>query len=166
MSYLSYAEPVQFSPLQAQSVQSVERFFKSAIVDRNSFIASAALVSAYHLHPISRDVIRRWANETQEAINAKAVTSTSFPALGGSYFSGGSGSGGQGGGYQAVPSSSFIMQYHALGLLYLIREKDRMAITKMIQQFGGKPGASTIRNHMGICMLIRYAAKVMEEDPK
>ncbi len=61
------------------------------------------------------------------------------------------------------------MQYHALGLLYLIREKDRMAVTKMIQQFGGsgKGGsAGVLRNPMAICMLIRYASKVMEEDPK
>lgn len=60
------------------------------------------------------------------------------------------------------------MQYHALGLLYLIREKDRMAITKMIQQFGaaGKGGSSIIKSPMAICMLIRFARKVMEEDPK
>jgi coatomer protein complex subunit gamma len=61
------------------------------------------------------------------------------------------------------------MQYHALGLLYIIREKDRMAVTKMIQQLGGsgKGGSSgVLRNPMAICMLIRYASKVMEEDPK
>jgi coatomer protein complex subunit gamma len=60
------------------------------------------------------------------------------------------------------------MQYHALGLLYLIREKDRMAITKMIQQFGaaGKGGSSIVKSPMAICMLIRFARKVMDEDPK
>lgn len=61
------------------------------------------------------------------------------------------------------------MQYHALGLLYLIRQQDRMAVTKMIQQFGGtgKAGsAGVLRNPMALCMLIRYATKVMEEDPK
>jgi coatomer protein complex subunit gamma len=49
-----------------------------------------------------------------------------------------------------------------------MREKDRMAITKMIQQFGaaGKSGSSVIRNPMAICMLIRFARKVMDEDPK
>lgn len=78
-------------------------------------------------------------------------------------------SGGSQGGYQAVASSSYIMQYHALGLLYLIREKDRMAITKLVQQFG--PGAtggksSVVRNPMAICMLIRFARKVMDDDPK
>lgn len=59
------------------------------------------------------------------------------------------------------------MQYHALGLLYVMREKDRMAITKMVQQLGaGGKGSSVIRNPMAICMLIRFARKVMEEDPK
>ena len=43
-----------------------------------------------------------------------------------------------------------------------------MAVTKMIQQLGGgKSGAgTTLKNPMALCMLIRYAAKVMEEDPK
>ena len=43
-----------------------------------------------------------------------------------------------------------------------------MAVTKMIQQLGGgKTGAgTTLKNPMALCMLIRYAAKVMEEDPK
>jgi coatomer protein complex subunit gamma len=50
----------------------------------------------------------------------------------------------------------------------LIRQQDRMAVTKMIQQLGGgKSGAgTTLKNSMALCMLIRYAAKVMEEDPK
>lgn len=61
------------------------------------------------------------------------------------------------------------MQYHALGLLYLMREKDRMAITKMVQQLGAGAKAGdrgVVRNPMAICMLIRFARKVMEEDPK
>lgn len=64
--------------------------------------------------------------------------------------------------------SGYITQYHALGLLYLIRQQDRMAVTKMIQQLGGgKSGAGTsLKNPMALCMLIRYASKVMEDDPK
>lgn len=76
-------------------------------------------------------------------------------------------SGGAQGGYQAVASSSYIMQYHALGLLYLIREKDRMAVTKMVQQLGaGGKGSAVVRNPMAICMLVRFARKVMDDDPK
>lgn len=152
--------------IDTQSVQSTERFFKSAIVDRNSSISAAALISAYHLHPIAKDTIKRWANETQEAVNAKAVSSGSVFSMSTSYFGGSSGSSSAQG--QQVASTSYIMQYHALGLLYLIREKDRMAITKMVQQLGGsgKGGSSgVLRNPMAVCLLIRYASKVMEDDP-
>ena len=64
--------PTNPSHDQGSMIVGVERFFKAAIVDRNSSIASAALVSSYHLHPIARDVIKRWANEAQEAIHSKA----------------------------------------------------------------------------------------------
>ncbi|KAJ7757433.1 coatomer subunit gamma [Mycena metata] len=142
--------------------QGVERFFKAAIVDRNPSIASAALVSAYHLFPHAKDVVKRWVNEAQEAVNAKSGSYFGATVTGGSFFGGGSQSAAQ-----TVPSSSNITQYHALGLLYLIRQQDRMAVTKMIQQLGGgKSGAgTTLKNAMALCMLIRYAAKVMEEDP-
>ncbi|KAJ7146237.1 adaptin N terminal region-domain-containing protein [Mycena epipterygia] len=144
--------------------QGVERFFKAAIVDRNPSIASAALVSAYHLFPHAKDVVKRWVNEAQEAVNAKSAGYFGGNVTGGSSFFGGGGSQSS---VQTVPSSSNITQYHALGLLYLIRQQDRMAVTKMIQQLGGgKSGAgTTLKNAMALCMLIRYAAKVMEEDP-
>ncbi|KAF8518350.1 coatomer subunit gamma [Hysterangium stoloniferum] len=149
-------------------VQTVERFFKAAIVDRNSSISSAALVSSYHLFPIAKDVIKRWVNEAQEAVNAKASASSFFNVSSGasSYLSFGS-SQPSTPGYQAIPSTSYITQYHALGLLYVIRHQDRMAVTKMIQQLGGgKSGAgSTLKSAMALCMLIRFAAKIMEEDP-
>jgi coatomer protein complex subunit gamma len=132
----------------------VERFFKAAIVDRNSSIASAALVSSYHLHPVAKDVIKRWANEAQEAIHSKASGGT------------GGGYGSQQSGYQAVQSTSSITQYHALGLLYLIRQGDRMAVTKMIQQLSPKGSTGVLRSPYAICMLIRFATKVMEDDPK
>ena len=149
--------------------QGVERFFKAAIVDRTPSISSAALVSAYHLFPHAKDVVKRWVNEAQEAINAKASSSFfgTTSSTGGGYLGFGGGNS-QPSGAQTLPSTSHITQYHALGLLYLIRQQDRMAIIKMIQQLGGgKSGAgTTLRNPMALCMLIRYAAKVMEEDPK
>ena len=148
--------------------QGVERFFKAAIVDRTPAISSAALVSAYHLFPNAKDVVKRWVNEAQEAVNAKSSSSFfgSNSSGGGGYL--GFGGSSQTSGTQALPSTSYITQYHALGLLFLIRQQDRMAVIKMIQQLGGgKSGAgTTLRNPMALCMLIRYAAKVMEEDPK
>ena len=147
--------------MQAQSVQSVERLFKSALVDRSSSISSASLISAYHLYTLSPTIIKRWSNEVQEAVNGKAVSSSSGSASS-AYLSGGGSSG-----YQAVASTSWIMQYHALGLLYLMREKDRMAITKMVQQLGGGgKGSPVLKSPLAICMLIRFARKVMDEDPK
>ena len=157
---------------QPSMAQGVERFFKAAIVDKNPSISSAALVSAYHLFPDAKDVVKRWVNEAQEAVNAKSSASFfggSSGGGGGGYLGGwGSSSTSASSGYQTIPSTSYITQYHSLGLLYAIRQQDRMAVTKMIQQLGGgKSGAgTTLKNPMALCMLIRYAAKVMEEDPK
>lgn len=153
--------------LKPSMAQGVERFFKAAIVDRTPSISSAALVSSYHLFPAAKDVVKRWVNEAQEAVNAKSST-TFFGSTSGSSYLGFGASGSTNSGQQTIPSTSFITQYHALGLLYLIRQQDRMAVTKMIQQLGGgKSGAgTTLKNPMALCMLIRYAAKVMEEDPK
>ena len=148
--------------------QGVERFFKAAIVDKNPSISSAALVSAYHLYPHAKDVVKRWVNEVQEAVNAKSSSNIFGSVGGGGGYLGFGGGSSQASGPQTLPSTSFITQYHALGLLYNIRQQDRMAITKMIQQLGGGKSGSgtTLKNPMALCMLIRYAAKVMEEDPK
>ncbi|KAF5385266.1 hypothetical protein D9615_001157 [Tricholomella constricta] len=145
--------------------QGVERFFKAAIVDRNPSISSAALVSAYHLFPAAKDVVKRWVNEAQEAVSSKSSPSFFGSGSGGGYL--GFGASSQPSGPQTITSSSYVTQYHALGLLYLIRQQDRMAVTKMIQQLGGGKSGSgtTLKNPMALCMLIRYTAKVMEEDP-
>ena len=72
-----------------------------------------------------------------------------------------------------VSSASFMTQYHGLGLLYLMRQQDRMAVTKIIQQFSGGFGQDTARGAsttlkcpQAVVMLIRFASKVMREDPK
>jgi coatomer protein complex subunit gamma len=67
-----------------------------------------------------------------------------------------------------MPSTIYIAQYHVPGLLYLIRRQNRMAVTKMIRQIdGGKPGSgAAMENPMALSMLIRYVAKVVEEDQK
>ena len=155
-------------------LQGVERFYKSAIVDRNSSISSAALVSAYQLFPIAKDVIKRWGNEAQEAVIAKQSVPLTYGTSSNSYMSQFGGSNASQSGYQAVQSNSFITQYHALGLLYVIRQQDRMAITKIIGQLGGiaiggankASGSSQLRSPYAICMLIRFISKVMDEDPK
>ena len=145
---------------------SVERFLKAAIVDKTPSISSAAMVSSYHLFPAGKDVIRRWANEVNEAINSKP---SSVVGSASSYLTSFSSSGSS---YNSQPSSSNISQYHALGLLYMIRQHDRMAVTKLIQQLAGSgrgtfgSSSGTLRNSFAYCLLIRYAAKILDEDPK
>lgn len=149
-------------------IQGIERLLKAAIVDKTPSVSSAALVSSYHLFAVAKDVVRRWANEVQEAVNVKSSSgglssmSNYMTSLGGAQQQN-----------QIVISTSNIAQYHSLGLLYLIRQHDRMAITKMIQSFAGQKsggllgggGSSVLKNSPAVCLLIRYACKVMEEDP-
>jgi coatomer protein complex subunit gamma len=116
----------------ATMLQAIERYMKQAIVDRLPSIASAALVSALHMStkklqgPGAGEVIKRWVNEAQEAVNSDAV----------------------------------MVQYHALGLLYHIRKQDRLAVTKLVTKLmrGG------LRSPYAVCMLIRIACKMVEEE--
>jgi coatomer subunit gamma len=131
-------------------VQSIERVMKTAIVDKNPSVSAAALVSSYHLLPIARDVVRRWQSETQEA-------ATSAKSSGG--FSLGFSSSGT----QLPVNNSTMTQYHAIGLLYQMRMHDRMALVKMVQQFGV---AGAVKNQAATVMLVRLAAQLAEEDPQ
>ncbi|KAK3363645.1 adaptin N terminal region-domain-containing protein [Lasiosphaeria hispida] len=136
--------------IDATTVQSIERVMKTAIVDKNPSVSSAALVSSYHLLPIAKDVVRRWQSETQEA--AASVKSSGGFSLG---FSSSSGN---------LPvNNSTMTQYHAIGLLYQMRMHDRMALVKMVQQFGA---AGAVKNPAAIVMLVRLAAQLAEEDPQ
>lgn len=134
--------------IDGQNVQAIERLIKTAIVDKTPSVSSAALVSAYHLHPLAKDVVRRWANETQEAVQATKSFGSSLIS-------------GFGGGSSAA-SGTGMSQYHAIGLLYKMREHDRMALVKMVQQFGQ---AGVVKNAAGVVLLVRLAAKLAEEDP-
>lgn len=121
---------------------------KTAIVDKNPSVSSAALVSSYHLLPIARDVVRRWQSETQEAA-ASSKSSGGF-SLGFSTSS------------SSMPmNSSTMAQYHAIGLLYQMRSHDRMALVKMVQQFGA---AGAVKSPAATVMLVRLAAQLAEED--
>ncbi|KAL2121942.1 hypothetical protein VTJ04DRAFT_2397 [Mycothermus thermophilus] len=136
--------------IDATTVQSIERVMKTAIVDKNPSVSSSALVSSYHLLPIARDVVKRWQSETQEA--AASTKSSGGFSLG---FSSSSGN---------LPvNNSTMTQYHAIGLLYQMRMHDRMALVKMVQQFGA---AGAVRNPAAIVMLVRLAAQLAEEDPQ
>ena len=98
----------------------IERYIKQAIVDKNSMVASAALVSAMHFAKVlilifvgccllfvppiytlnlqeSPEIVRRWYNEITAAISPPAE----------------------------------MVQYHALSLLLDLRKGDQMAISKV-----------------------------------
>ncbi|KAI9281944.1 adaptin N terminal region-domain-containing protein [Sporodiniella umbellata] len=152
-------------------IQGIERVLKAAIVDKTPSVSSAALVSSYHLFDDAKDIVKRWSNEVQEAINTKPGGGLGFASAASSYF----GSGSQSNQNQSVISTSNIHQYHAIGLLYMIRQHDRMAITKLVQTFSGTrssggflgsgSASSILKNPAAVCMLIRFASKVMEDDP-
>ncbi|KAG7140033.1 coatomer subunit gamma like protein [Verticillium longisporum] len=134
--------------IDATTVQSIKRVMKTAIVDKNPSVASAALVSSYHLLPIAKDVVRRWQSETQEA--AATTKSSSGFSLG---FSSS---------HNQLPvNNSTMPQYHAIGLLYQMRMHDRMALVKMVQQFGA---AGAVKSSAAIVLLVRLAAQLAEED--
>lgn len=126
----------------------IERLIKTAIVDKTPSVSSAALVSSYHLLPVARDVVRRWQSETQEAASS-TKQSTGF--LGFSSHSQA----------HAISQSNYMTQYHAIGLLYQMRSHDRMALVKMVQQYGA---AGVLKSPAALVLLVRLAAKLAEED--
>ncbi|XP_059080210.1 coatomer subunit gamma-2-like [Tigriopus californicus] len=116
----------------ATMLQAIERYMKQALVERSPAIASAALVSAWHMGQhrgpgsTGPDVVKRWVNEAQEAVS----------------------------------SDSIMVQYHALGLLYHIRRADRLAVTKLVS----KLTRSSLKSPYAVCLLIRIACQLIEED--
>ncbi|KAA0036605.1 coatomer subunit gamma [Cucumis melo var. makuwa] len=51
----------------------IERYLKQAIVDKNPVVASAALVSGLHLLQTNPEIVKRWSNEVQEAVQSRAA---------------------------------------------------------------------------------------------
>ena len=47
------------------------RYLKQAVVDKSAVVASAVLVSAFHLISQNADIVKRWTNEIQEAVQSK-----------------------------------------------------------------------------------------------
>eukprot|EP01041_Mallomonas_annulata_P000651 gene651-1260_t len=112
--------------IDATMLGAIERYLKQAIVDRNAFVASSALMSGLRLFNTCPEVVRRWINEVQEAVN----------------------------------SSSDMVQYHALSLLYKIKQHDRLAVSKTVQQLS----RGSLRSPLATCLLIRYTSSLLHED--
>lgn len=112
--------------IDAAMLGAIERYLKQAIVDKNAFVASSALMSGLRLFRTCPEVVRRWINEVQEAVN----------------------------------SSSDMVQYHALSLLYKIKQHDRLAVSKIVQQLS----KGSLRSALATCLLIRYTSCLLHED--
>lgn len=129
--------------LDESTAFSAERLLKSSVVNKNPSISSAALVSSYHFLPVADNTIKRFINETQEAVTD--LKNFLYPSGSSEYY----------------PTSSFISQYHALGLLYQLKYQDKVALLKLIQQFSG-PGV--LKNQLAQVYLIRIAAELVKKD--
>ncbi|KAK9837106.1 hypothetical protein WJX81_003075 [Elliptochloris bilobata] len=69
--YRSNAIRVLCSIIDSQLLGQIERYLKQAVVDKSAVVASAVLVSAMHLLGSNSEIVRRWTNEIQEAIQSK-----------------------------------------------------------------------------------------------
>lgn len=97
-------------------IQGIERILKASIIDKVPSVSSAAIVSSYHLYSVAKDIIKRWTNEVQEAVNQKRPSGSAFSSAASTYFTAG-----QSKQPQIIVSNSNISQYHAISLFYLIR---------------------------------------------
>lgn len=57
--------------IDSQMLLQIERYLKQAVVDKSAVVASAVLAGAIHLAGANAEVIKRWTNEVQEAINSR-----------------------------------------------------------------------------------------------
>lgn len=103
----------------------VERYLKQAVVDKNAVVASAALVSGMHLLQTAPEIVKRWSNEVQEAVQSKNP----------------------------------LVQAHSLALLHMIRQNDRLAVSKLVTSLT----RSSVRSPLAQCLLIRYVSQVIGE---
>lgn len=137
--------------LDPTTVSAAERLFKNCLVDKNPIVSSAALISTYNLLPIAKDVVKRFTNETLETIQSyKQFPSDQFQLHG--YY---------GTSTTNLPSTSYMYQYHALGLLYHLRNHDKMALMKLITSLSE---GSALKNSLSIIQLIRYINKILLDD--
>lgn len=137
--------------LDPTTVSASERLFKNSLVDKNPIVSTAALISCYNLLPIAKDVVKRFTNESLETIQSfKQFPQDQFQLH--EYY---------GNATTNLPSTTYMYQYHALGLLYNLRNHDRMALMKLITSLSD---GSALRNSLAIIQLIRYIDKVLMDD--
>ncbi|KAG7192050.1 coatomer subunit gamma [Scheffersomyces spartinae] len=139
--------------LDATTVSASERLLKNAIVDKNPIISSSALISSYHLLPIAKDVVKRLTNETLETIQSTKYFPPNQYQLHDYYATNNTN----------LPSTSFMYQYHALGLIYHLRKHDKMALMKLITSLS-ENNSSSLKNSLAVIQLIRYINRILADD--
>ncbi|KAL7069286.1 putative coatomer gamma subunit protein [Cryptosporidium serpentis] len=104
-------------------INQIERYLKSAIVDKNSFVASCALICGYNLSLRGySEVPRRWLNEINEC----------------------------------VQNRDGMVQYHAITLLFELRQNDRLATQKIVEMLFKLPVKSTYSE----CLMLRQMVNI------
>jgi coatomer protein complex subunit gamma len=66
--YRSNSVRVLCKIIDSSLLAQIERYLKQAIVDKSPVVASAALVGALQLYTNNPDIVKRWVNEIQEAV--------------------------------------------------------------------------------------------------
>lgn len=130
--------------LDESTAFSAERLLKSAVVSNHPSISSAALCTSYNLLPISEVTIKRFTNETQEAITDLKQFPHSMAQNSEFY-----------------PNSTFITQYHALGLIYQLKKNDKMALLKLVKQFADSNG---LKNQLAKIQLVKLVNDLIRRD--
>ncbi|CAJ1933490.1 unnamed protein product [Sphenostylis stenocarpa] len=147
----------------------IERYLKQGIVDKNPVVASAALVSGIHLLQTTPEIVKRWSNEVQEAVQSRAAL-VQFHALallhqhnGGTITPSWNGTlpflqwwlhcivPGQRG------AERFILQLKLQSKQ--IRQNDRLAVSKLVTSLT----RGNVRSPLAQCLLIRYTSQVIRE---
>lgn len=130
--------------LDGSTIHTAERAMRNCIVDQDQAVCVAALACTYHLLPVARDVVRRWANEAQDSISAsKQLIRSPYAAYEGFSISG------------SLPASTYFHQYLALGLLYQLKNHDRIALLKLIQQLTAR---GALQNSFAVVQLVRFVS--------
>ncbi|AET39015.1 coatomer subunit gamma Ecym_3538 [Eremothecium cymbalariae DBVPG len=129
--------------LDESTAFSAERLFKSAVVSKDPSISSAALVSSYHLLPIAESTVRRYANEMQETVSDLKTHQHTGSST--EYYRG----------------SSYMSQYHALGLLCKLKSHDKVAMMKLVQQFSS---GNILREQLAQIQLVRLVHELLVMD--
>ena len=63
----------------------------------------------------------------------------------------------------ALQSSSEMVQYHALTLLYQLKQHDRLGVQKLVTQLSK---AGSLRSPLAVISLIRYTSKLMHDEAR